>query len=698
MTDTERLMRDDLDRSGVTNSAIIRKLQFTALDANDVAKLTKNAVKFPAYRIPYFDLKGKLTGYYRLRLLNDSDPDGTYKGAAGAPFTRYWQPPNTMPQLYMPPLVPWSEIARDVRSRTTITEGEKKSIAACLEGIVCAGIGGVWSFKAKKWRCDLIPDLKAFELLGRDVDLCMDSDVATRPDLLAALDAFACELTQLGARAYNLLLPSLSLTGKTGLDDWISAGNTKADYEKLAREMFEYGSELYKFNEDFALLRSPAGRVVRLNDNDVMTFADLQIDTNNRRISKINSAGKTVSVRACDEWSAWQLRKTFRCMSYKPRPIGAPIDLGDGTRNTWPGWATTKTKSVSVKPFLELVENICKGNRFVAGGDEQAVYKWVMQWLAYPTQRPGTKMRTAVVLRSAKQGTGKTFLGYTMRECIYGRKNVSEIGQDDLKSEFNGWRAHKQLVLAEEVAALDKRKDRDRIKAYITADAFQVNIKHKAQYDLNDCANYIFTSNNPDPLSFDEEDRRFMVLELLDKLPEAFWKKYGDWYVTEDAKLGMMHFMLNEVDIRDFNPNAEAPMTTAKAESIRLQRSDEADWVREQAVGNFANTFALSKCDFLTAKQIAARYNDSRINGQKYLSPIMVGRIMTRIDAKQVVTLDQFIDDKGNPIRAYALRNLEKWKRAKAAEIIAHWNQTRAHSGEVSELDAARERKRKFQK
>jgi hypothetical protein len=698
VTATERLMREDLDRSGVTNSSIIKKLQLKALEADAVAKLTKGAFDFPAYRIPYFDFDGKLTGYYRLRLLNGADPNGTYKGAADAPPIRYWQPAGSKPQLYTPPLLDWREIADDVRIRTTITEGEKKSIAACLEGIPCLGIGGVWSFKSKKWRCNLIPDLKAFKWLGRIVELCMDSDVANRSDLLAALDVLARELTQPGARVFNILLPSLSLTNKTGLDDWILAGNTKDDYEAFAREMFDYGSELYEFNKEFALLRTPVGRVVRLKDNDVMIVADLQIDTNDRRIKKLNAAGNEMSVRTCDEWLAWPLRKTFKRLTYAPRPIRAETDLGDGTRNTWRGWATTDTKRVSVKPFLDLVENICKGNSFSDGsGGEQAAMDWLLKWLAYPIRRPGTKMRTAVVLRSHKQGTGKTLLGYTMRECIYGRENVSEIGQDDLKSEFNGWRAHKQLILGEEVAALDKRKDRDRIKAFITADTFQVNIKHKPPYDLDDCANFIFTSNNPDPLSFDEQDRRFCVLEILEKLTEAFWTKYGNWYVSDEAKLGMMNFMLNEIDITDFNPNAEAPMTSAKAESIRLQRSDETDWVREQVVGNYDNTFSLTKCDFQTAQQIATLYNQRRVNGQKWLSPIMVGRILARVDSKQVVKLDQFTDAKGNSIRAYALRNLEKWKRAKAAEIQEHWDSTRS-LGEVSELDAARERKQKFQK
>src|SRR5271156_195066 len=115
MTATERLMRKDLERSGITNSAIIKKLQFAALEADAVARLTKGAFNYPAYRVPYFDFNAELTGYYRLRLLNDSDPNGTYKGAAGAPPTRYWQPPSTKPQLYMPPLLRWAEIAGDLR-------------------------------------------------------------------------------------------------------------------------------------------------------------------------------------------------------------------------------------------------------------------------------------------------------------------------------------------------------------------------------------------------------------------------------------------------------------------------------------------------------------------------------------------------------------------------------------------------------
>ena len=38
--------------------------------------------------------------------------------------------------------------------------------------------------------------------------------------------------------------------------------------------------------------------------------------------------------------------------------------------------------------------------------DPEALYQWVLRWLAYPIQHPGAKMQTTIVIHGP-QGTGK---------------------------------------------------------------------------------------------------------------------------------------------------------------------------------------------------------------------------------------------------------------------------------------------------
>jgi Domain of unknown function (DUF3854) len=208
-----RAMLADLMRSGIKYDDA-KLMQVKPLSADATSALTKGAVVIASYKLPYFELDGRVTKYFRLRLLEDvGDGSGAFKGGSSLKSSqRYWQPPNSVPRLYMPPLfsnAPWARIAKDPEIAITITEGEKKSAAACFAGIPCAGLGGVWSFQAKKKAVFLLPDLQGFVWKKRVVDLCFDSDVSGRPDLLAALIKLNRKLLELGAVTRRVDLPEL---------------------------------------------------------------------------------------------------------------------------------------------------------------------------------------------------------------------------------------------------------------------------------------------------------------------------------------------------------------------------------------------------------------------------------------------------------------------------------------------------------
>ena len=63
---SRRLMNDDLKRSGISEG-IGKKLEMELLTAKETKTLGHFEV--PSYRIPYFDVRGKPTNYYRVRYL-----------------------------------------------------------------------------------------------------------------------------------------------------------------------------------------------------------------------------------------------------------------------------------------------------------------------------------------------------------------------------------------------------------------------------------------------------------------------------------------------------------------------------------------------------------------------------------------------------------------------------------------------------
>ena len=136
-------MTEDLNRSGIT-VAIGKQLGFEFLTAEDTHEIT-NKYRVESYRIPYLDIEGNDTGFFRLRFRTPQLPPYKRKGKK----TRYWQPAGSEPHAYFPHLgkLDWASIAKDVTVRIVFTEGEKKAAAAVANGIACIGLGGVWNFR-----------------------------------------------------------------------------------------------------------------------------------------------------------------------------------------------------------------------------------------------------------------------------------------------------------------------------------------------------------------------------------------------------------------------------------------------------------------------------------------------------------------------------------------------------------------------
>ena len=93
----ERFLRK-LKSSGLTLKDS-KKLQFSLLSRQDSEKL--KVKPYEGFKIPYFDLEGKTTEFYRVRYL-ESTLSGFHK-STGIKEQRYAQPPETLNEAYLPP-------------------------------------------------------------------------------------------------------------------------------------------------------------------------------------------------------------------------------------------------------------------------------------------------------------------------------------------------------------------------------------------------------------------------------------------------------------------------------------------------------------------------------------------------------------------------------------------------------------------
>lgn len=188
-------------------------------------KITPAGCNVPGLLVPQRAVDGSVWGYqYR--------PDNPR--VRGGKIVKYETPFEQRNGIDVPPGV--GPLLGDPAVPLWITEGIKKADAATLAGLACVALPGVWCWRGKDSRGGkvAIPDWHDIALNDRRMILAFDSDVTTKPAVRRALSELAGYLSIKGARVEFCHLPDDD-PGKTGLDDFLTAGHTAADLLALVR-------------------------------------------------------------------------------------------------------------------------------------------------------------------------------------------------------------------------------------------------------------------------------------------------------------------------------------------------------------------------------------------------------------------------------------------------------------------------------
>ena len=561
--DIAKLFASKIASSGISRKQA-GKLKFTLSSPSETSKANLPACW--AIKLPYFDGSGRQTKFFRYRFLEDTR--SAFDRQTDKKPMRYGQVSGTVNEIYLPPILKWEDIGDDTRLPLIITEGELKAACASTRGIACVGLGGVWCFRSTAENLHLIPAMNWIDWKDREVFILFDSDAAVNPDIAAAENALAMTLTELGARPWIARMPKLAGQDKTGLDDFImKEGHEKVDKLLGEASSFKAASMLHEFNEKVVFVRNP-GFIVKLANYQKMT-RQMFIDTMyaNKKFTQTEETRyglKMVVKSAPREWMGWSLRAEVEKLAYAP---GKPRIHND-MLNVWPGWRV-QPKAGDVTPWKKLLDYLFH--------NETEARDWFEQWISYPLQHPGTKLYTTAVLWGVHTGTGKSLIAYTVK-CIYGT-NFTEIEEENLGATHNEWAENKQFILGDDVTGKEQRGYADKLKGMITRQILRLNPKFIPAYEVDDCINYYFTSNQPDAFFLEDKDRRFFVHEVKQKpMPREFYEEYDTWYRNDDGAAALFDYLL-KINTSKFNPKAPALMTDSKMQMIEDVRSDLSGWV-----------------------------------------------------------------------------------------------------------------------
>jgi len=246
------------------------------------------------------------------------------------------------------------------------------------------------------------------------------------------------------------------------------------------------------------------------------------------------------------------------------------------TCNLYGGWPTVP-KQGDCSKLLELLRYLCS-NEVQA----DAVFDWVIKWLAFPIQHPGAKMQTALVFHGP-QGTGKN-LFFESIMAIYGEYGRI-VDQAAIEDKFNDWASKKLFLIADEVVARTELYHvKNKLKSFVTGEWIRINPKNVSAHDEKNHVNLVFLSNESTPLVLEHDDRRYMVIHTPEKLPEEF---YGSVQAELDnGGIAALHHHLKNLDLTGFYLFTKPLATKAKQQLIEASLDSVSTFLRDWYAGD----------------------------------------------------------------------------------------------------------------
>jgi putative DNA primase/helicase len=299
-------------------------------------------------------------------------------------------------------------------------------------------------------------------------------------------------------------------------------------------------------------------------------------DDETRRIVPVQALRLAMTNDAVKAWLNSPERRMVKPeeLQFEPgRELEAPrINLFDGF--------DMQPKKGDCRPIIELLQYLCGESAATPEGCAE-VCAWVLRWLALPLQRPGAKMRSALVFHGP-QGAGKNLL-FEIVAGIYG-KYAMVVGQDQLEDKFNDWASMKLFLIGDEVVARQELyHHKNKLKAFITGETIQINAKMMPlRTEANHC-NVVFLSNEQQPLALEPGDRRYMVVYTPPRDEKGLYARVAECLGKGGA--AAFYDFLMTVPLDGFDEFQIPPMTRAKEDLIELGLRPQERFVREWVAG-----------------------------------------------------------------------------------------------------------------
>jgi hypothetical protein len=318
---------------------------------------------------------------------------------------------------------------------------------------------------------------------------------------------------------------------------------------------------------------------------------DLNVLLAEHFVATDDGKGGSKHISAAVWWVQSQTKTVYDVLRYDPE--GRQGRPGELVLNTWRGFAIHPAKGSWRKMRRHIWKVICDA--------DPKAFKFFVRWMAHLVQHPGTNPEVMVVVRSDREGVGKSSVGKWLLR-IFGKHGRELADTDQIFGSFNDALAGVSFVLLEEPVFPGDHRAAGMLKAMITAQTLRINPKNRPAYEIPHVIHFMMTTNGEWAVPAGHDARRFL---MLDAKREVMPRSYFDelWAEAEGGGIAAMLHDLLTLDLRGFNPRS-VPTTSALIEQQRRSADDVTQWITDAVIngklvpddpaGGFGGTFASS--------------------------------------------------------------------------------------------------------
>ena len=385
------------------------------------------------------------------------------------------------------------------------------------------------------------------------------------------------DLEYLSTQSSTKFKMSVNLTQKPIVHFWVPKVLSFHPYDIMKRE-FEVNNCMV------------GSKIINIDSEDIITHNsvfDTAIKLRNKHYMEPNAKGHMVKKFFFTTWQEDVHRRQYDKADFIPDTTKCPKSVF----NLFRGFEAVKNEPPCIiydDELESLMEPIIQHLDMLSSGNSN----WMLRWMSSIIHKPMMKTEIAVLIRdmgglfTEGGGNGKNkFFEEFFGEKILGKDLYYIIGSNvELYSVFNSQFEGKLFVMVEETKGSDNHMNNDILKSKITSKKLNVNKKCIASYQVRDFTNYLFTTNNVNPLPIKSGSRRYAVFDTTPTFRgdiQYFTNLHH--YLMEDPRIPYVfyRYLLNYIE--PFESPIEAqnsiPITYAYREMRLLNAPTYIKWI-----------------------------------------------------------------------------------------------------------------------